>query len=78
MSGMRKRQQAFLGMLEDLPVQVISTEFTGSGHLKVTLQHATRRKFFVFSGSSSDVRATKNFRSEVLKWVKQEREVHAA
>lgn len=78
MSGMRKRYNEMLMAISGLPVKVTKTEFTGSGHLKVFLDHHGEQRFFIYSASPSDKRALKNFKGTVLKWIRGEGETYAA
>lgn len=71
MSGMRKRLQGVLHVLEDLPVEVTRCEHTKACHFKVHLEHAGTKKFFICAGSPSDHRYLKNFKSEVSKWIRE-------
>jgi hypothetical protein len=74
MSGQRKRLNEYLDKIIDLPVEVIECRMTKSNHVKVVLQHDGKTRFFVASSSSSDVRSWRNFRGEIVKWIKQREE----
>ena len=71
MSGQRKRIKEYIGILENLPVEVTGCEPTRSCHYKLYLEHAGQRRFFVCAGSPSDRRCLRNFRSEVAKWIRE-------
>lgn len=77
MSGQRKRLNEYLDKIIDLPVQVKSCTVTRSNHVKVTLQFGEETRFFIASGSSSDVRSWRNFRGSVVKWIKEKGERNA-
>ena len=77
MSGMRKRLHNFLDRIIDLPVEVTGCEMTRSNHVRVYIRCGAATKFFIAAGSPSDIRAAKNFRSEVAKWVREKGESNA-
>ena len=74
MSGQRKRLQAFLDAIIDLPVEVTACEKTRSNHVKVYIRHEAATRFFVVAGSPSDVRSAMNFRGQINNWLKQKGE----
>lgn len=78
MSGMRKRLNGFLAVIEDLPVEVTGCEYTSSNHHKIHITYNGQRRFFICAGSPSDRRSVKNFRSDVSTWIRQQEGGNAA
>lgn len=77
MTKHRKRLQECLDKIVDLPVEVIACKMTRSNHVKVYLSHHGETRFFVASGSPSDVRNAHNFRGQVSAWLNQKGEQNA-
>lgn len=71
MTHVSKRIRPFLDVLENEGCEVIDLAITGSCHYKITVTSNGKKRFFVASLSGSDVRAVKNFRSDVRRWVRE-------
>jgi hypothetical protein len=67
----RKRAQPFLKVFDELGIEIVDTEMTGSCHYKFKVTACGNCKFFIASYSSSDHRALMNFRSDVKRWKSQ-------
>ena len=65
---MRGYLKTYLRALDDLGVEIVGTEVTGSNHYKITVTADGNQQFFIAGFSSSDHRALMNFRAMVKRW----------
>lgn len=65
-----KRIRPFLDTLKNEGCEVLDLNFTGSCHYKIDVTCKGKTRFFVAPLTASDVRAIKNFRSDVRRWVR--------
>ena len=68
---MNSRVKPFLKVFDDLGIEIVDTQVTGSNHYKVTVTACGNRKFFIAPNSPSDRKSYLNFRAMVKRWQKQ-------
>ena len=66
---MPKRLRPLIKVFDDLGIEIVSIEATGSSHYKMTVEAKGTRRFFIASFSSSDRRSLLNFRGDVRRWI---------
>lgn len=66
----QQRLRPFLKVFDDLALEVVDTEMTGSGHYRITVTCGGKNHFFIAPFSPSDRRAYLNFKSDVRRWQK--------
>lgn len=64
----RHNVRPYLKVFDDLGLEVVDTEVTGSNHYKITVTSGDKRCFFIAPRSASDVRSLQNFKSLVKRW----------
>lgn len=65
-----QRLRPFLKVFDDLKMEVVDAEMTGSGHYRITVTCDGKNHFFIAPYSPSDRRAFLNFKSSVKRWQK--------
>lgn len=68
MMTLRQNVRPYLKVFDDLGLQVVDAEVTGSNHYKITVTAHGKRRFFIVSRSESDYRSLSNFRAMVRRW----------
>lgn len=64
----RQNVRPYLKVFDDLGLQVVDAEVTGSNHYKITVTYHGKHRFFIASRSESDHRSLHNFRALVKRW----------
>lgn len=70
---MNSTKRSLMRVFEDLGLEVVNTEMTGSNHYKFTTINSNgETRFFIAPNTPSDHRSMLNFRAEVKRWKRRE------
>ena len=67
----RKNVQPFIKVFDDLNIDIVDTQRTGSSHYKFRVTACGNYRFFIAPYSASDHRALLNFKADVKRWKTQ-------